>query len=443
MEKIWIVDDDSLILDKLHSILKQNDYGVRLFSKPEEILTALEIEQPAVVIVDLFFKNSNLSGEDIVTKVVTYCAPTQVAIISGETDLKKTLNSLRFGAIDFIEKPISLPRLLTTIKNGLTIYNSQKDRLAKSLILGNSAKTKSMIQKIRMLATLNEPVLIQGESGVGKELIAQNIHLFSSRFAHPLKEINCTAFNKNLIESELFGHKKGSFTGAHVDKKGVFELANKSSLFLDEIGDIPFDIQAKLLRVLQEKKVTPVGSDNDISIDSRLIFATHRNLGKLIKNGDFREDFYFRISTFTIDIPPLRERIEDIDQLAPHFLQSFLIDNKLPLREFSSDALNKLKEHYYSGNIRELIQIIKNSAFFSEGDTITGDDIAFTSQPTIDDFWQKVNMMTLSEGKAFFEKEFLTRRLKQHGNNIDKCAKSLGVIRNNMYRKLYNHGIEK
>lgn len=442
MTKIWIVDDDNSILEKLEKILGKEGYDIRSFIRPDELIAELKNDQPALVVADLFYKNSELSGEDVVKEVVENCPPTQVVIISGETDFRKTLQSLRSGALDFIEKPLSLPRLLTTIKNGITIYHTQCEMLRNSTILGESAKTKAIIQKIRKLATLNEPVLICGESGVGKELAAQNLHLFSPRFSLPMKEINCTAFNNNLIESELFGHKKGSFTGAVNDKKGIFELSQKSSLFIDEIGDLPFDIQSKLLRVLQEKKLTPVGGSEDITIDSRLIFATHRDLNSMIEKGEFREDLYFRISTFAIELPPLRERIEDIDQLAPHFLTRFLLDNNLPAKEFSSSAIAQLKEHLYPGNIRELIQVIKNAAFFSTSDTISAEDINFSPRNGRDELWQQVNSMKLSEAKAYFEKEFLQRRLKQHGNHVESCANSLGIIRNNLYRKLRDHNIE-
>lgn len=442
MAKIWIVDDDKSIQEQLEKIIVNEGDEVRSFTRPDELISALKSEQPALIIADLFYRNSELSGEDVVKEVVENCPPTQVVIISGETDFRKTLRSLRAGALDFIEKPISLPRLLTTIKNGVTIYHTQNEMISKSKILGESSKTRAIIKKIRKLATLNEPILIRGESGVGKELVAQNLHFYSSRFSLPMKEINCTAFNQNLIESELFGHKKGSFTGAVSDKKGVFEQAQKSSLFIDEIGDLPFDIQTKLLRVLQEKKLTPVGGTEDLPIDTRLIFATHRDLDKMIGTDEFREDFYFRIATFSIEIPPLRERIEDIDQLAPHFLLQFLSENSLPPKEFSPSAISKLKEHHYPGNIRELIQVVKNAAFFSDNNAISADDITFTPRTGRDELWQQVNSMTLAEAKAFFEKELLQRRLTQNGNHVESCAKSLGIIRNNLYRKLREHNIE-
>ncbi len=442
MEQIWVVDDEPAIVEKLEKILRKQNYNVSCFFKPEELFQALKVEQPALIIADLFYKNSSLSGEDIVTQVVEEYSPTQVVIISGETDFKKTLNAINAGAIDFIEKPISLPRLLTALKNGVALYENKSERFQKYEILGNSHEVKELKQKVRKLATLNEPVLIYGESGVGKELVAQNLHLYSRRSSKLLKEINCTAFNSNLIESELFGHLKGSFTGATTDKIGVFEKSHESSLFIDEIGDLPLDIQIKLLRVLQEKRITPVGSSEDQLIDSRLIFATHRNLRERIDSRQFREDFYFRISTFSIEIPPLRNRIEDIDQLAPYFLTSFLKENGLPFKEFSGDSLSKLKEFHYRGNIRELIQVVKNAAFFSTSEIITPDSIHFTTPMDNNEIWQRTEKMSLLEAKSYFEKEFLQRRLRVSGNSIEKCASSLGVIRNNLYRVLKKYDIE-
>ncbi len=442
MNNIWVVDDEPSILTKLEKILSRQNYTVHCFTKPEEVFEALKIEQPSLIIADLFYKNSRFSGESIVSHVLADYSPTQVVIISGETDFKKTLQALNSGAIDFIEKPLSLPRLLTTIKNGLSIYENQKERFSKYRILGNSSEIKELKQKVRKLATLNEPVLIHGESGVGKELVAQNLHLYSSRSSTVMKEINCTAFNKNLIESELFGHVKGSFTGASSDKVGIFEKANMSSLFIDEIGDLPLEVQTKLLRVLQDHKVTPVGCVDDRTIDSRLIFATHRDLRKRINEGQFREDFFFRISTFSLEIPPLRDRIEDIDQLAPYFLQAFLKDNGLPYKEFSEDSLIKLKEFDYRGNIRELIQVVKNAAFFSNCDRVVPEDITFSNRTDTNELWSQTERMSFSDAKSYFEKEFLKKRLALNGNKIGPCAESLGIIRNNLYRMLKKHAIE-
>lgn len=341
MSDVWIVDDDTHILSKLENILTRYNYSIRTFQNPEEIISELKSHQPAVIIADIFFSNSPLSGEDIIGEIKEKYPLIQSVIMSGESDIKKTLRCLTLGALDFLEKPVSLARLLTSIKNAETIYNSRLSIEKQYSILGNSPIIQNTINKIRKLALLNESVLIFGESGTGKELAARNLHLYSNRYSKPLSIVNCTALNSSLIESELFGHKKGSFTGADKDKKGYFEIADKSSLFIDEIGDFPLVLQAKLLRVLQEQKINPVGSNNEIEIDARLIFATHQNLDKLIEEKKFREDFFFRISTFTVTMPPLRDHLEDINIIATSFLDKFLSENNLTITTELTNPLTR------------------------------------------------------------------------------------------------------
>jgi len=441
MEKIWVVDDDTSILNSLDSILTRQAYKVCTYNKPELFLEQIKVETPAVVILDIFFDNSKLTGEDIV-KILSEEKPlTQVLVMSGETDVQKTLNCLKFGALDFLEKPVSLPRLLTSVKNALSIYNSRSSSTSRCNILGQSDQIKKLRQRIKKIAALKESVLITGESGTGKELVAENLHIFSPRYARNMFKINCTSLNPNLIESELFGHKKGSFTGAVADKKGVFELSHQSSLFIDEIGDFEVSLQSKILRVLQENNISPVGSSQVINIDSRLIFATHQDLDKMIHNNLFREDLYFRISTFTIELPPLREHLEDVDELAQFFLNEFVAENNLNYKMLSSSSLSKLKEYDYPGNIRELAKVVKNAAFFCDSEIIQADDIEFRAQKKIDNIWQRVEKMDLNRAKASLEKEMIVRRLKKYKQELNDTAESLGILKNNLYRKLKEHGI--
>lgn len=443
MSEVWLVDDDTSILNQLEKILLENRYKVRAFNRPEEIIGELRLKQPSVIIIDIFFSNSSLTGEDIINEVIEFYPNTQTIIMSGETDVRKMLNCLNLGALDFLEKPVSLPRLLTSVKNAGTIYNTKHSNTQQFNILGTSKAIKDTLNKIKKLSKLNESVLIVGESGTGKEMAARNLHLYSKRFSQPLSIVNCTALNSNLIESELFGHKKGSFTGATDNKIGYFEKANGSSLFIDEIGDFPLELQVKLLRVLQEKKITPVGGNNEIDIDTRMIFATHQNLEKLVEENKFREDFYFRLSTFTVTMPPLRDRIEDIEILANTFLEKFLSENSLEFKTFCDSAIDKLKSYQYPGNIRELIQIVKNSAYFSEGQIITPEDITFLRINRDNNIWDITKDMSLAEGKKYFEKEFISRRLRKLLNNVEDTADSLGLIKNNLYRKLNTYDIEK
>ncbi|MFC2135797.1 sigma-54-dependent transcriptional regulator [Bacteroidota bacterium] len=362
--------------------------------------------------------------------------------MSGESDVQKTLRCLQKGALDFLDKPISLPRLLTSVKNALNIYNVKNSAQKRNNILFKSVKMKDVIERIKKLAVLNETILIYGESGTGKELVADNLHLFSNRYSMPIYKVNCNSLNSNLVESELFGHVKGSFTGADYNKIGYFEKADNSTLFIDEIGDFDLNLQSKILRALQEKKITPVGSTKEVEIDTRLVFATHRDIEKMVKESSFRQDLYFRLSTFVIIIPPLRDRLEDIDELAPHYLNSFLSENNLSYKYFGENAIEKLKDYSYPGNVRELIKIIKNAAFFTEGEIITPDNIEFGNTNEKYDIWSITKDMSLSESKSKFEKELIEKRLKEFDNDIQKTADSLNLIKNNLYRKLKQYGID-
>jgi two-component system nitrogen regulation response regulator NtrX len=441
MNAIYVVDDDPSILDSLKVTLEAQDYCVRTATAIGPCLDMIEEEEPAVVICDIFFGDSRPDGESLVKALAERCPNTQCIVISGESDIGRILSCLKLGARDFIEKPISLPRLLTAVGNAMAAYQTKTSSQARYAIQGTSRAIQEVISRTKKLAPLNECVLICGENGTGKELVAANLHLFSGRYALPMNIINCTALNPNILESELFGHKAGSFTGADKDKKGFFEISRRSSMFIDEIGDFAPNLQSKLLRVVQEKKIIPVGSTFSIDIDVRLIFATHHDLEERIRAGAFREDLYFRISTFTIQVPPLRERLEDIDVLAPHFLANFLKENNLTPKFFSGDALARLKEYHYPGNVRELAKIVKNAAFFSENEMLTVDDIDFSDSAAQSDIWVRCRKNTLTEARTHFEKELLVKRLEYCQGDLKKTAESLGILVNNLYRKLHEHNI--
>jgi two-component system nitrogen regulation response regulator NtrX len=441
MSLIYIVDDDRTILETVAAILTREGYTVRSAERPGQFLQLLQQAEPAVAIVDIFFGEGEPDGEGLIKALAERSANAQAIVISGESDVQKTLACLRQGALDFLEKPVSLPRLLASVRNAVSIYNVRSSAQARCAILGPSPATASLTGRIRKLARLNESVLICGESGTGKELVAENLHLHSQRYALPMPKVNCTALNPGLIESELFGHAAGSFTGAKQDRKGFFEAADKSSLFIDEIGDFPLELQSKLLRVLQERQVTPVGSTQSVPVNARLIFATHKDLPALVAEGRFREDLFFRISTFTVTIPPLRERVEDIEVLAQHFLGLFLAENRLPPRSFSAQALARLKQYPFPGNVRELATIVKNAAFFCETATIAAEDVVLRDDPRRSDIWGRTGRLPLAESKELFERELLLRRLAMFDHDVAAAAQSLGMIKNNLYRKLHALGI--
>lgn len=442
MKNVAVVDDDPSIRETLQEILSDEGYSVRTAGSPGEFFAIPESEIPPVVILDLYFGEGEPGGESVLRKLTESHPNTQVIVISGESQIQRTTTCLRDGALDFIEKPVSLPRLLTAVKNAFKIHQIREETLKGAAILGESRAVKQVMSRIRKLAALNESVLITGENGTGKELVAKNLHLFSPRYSESLVSLNCTAINPNLIESELFGHEAGSFTGAKGKSTGYFQRADKSTLFIDEIGDFDLSLQSKILRVLQERTITPVGSSAELPVDIRPLFATHRNLEEMVEKGSFREDLFFRISTFTIALPPLRERSEDIPILADHFLKQFITENNLPEMRFCDSALEKLTAYHFPGNIRELSKIVKNGAFFATSTDITAEDIVFTRARHESSLLDKTKGVTLNEAKKILEREFIIHHLRECGNNIDTCAESLAILKNNLYRKIRELGIE-
>ncbi len=442
MKTVAVVDDDPSIRETLQEILSDEGYHVITAGSPGEFFAFRDCEIPPVVILDLYFGEGEPGGETVLRKLTESHPNTQVIVISGESQIQRTTTCLRDGALDFIEKPVSLPRLLTAVKNAFQIHQIREETLKGAAILGESRAIKMVMSRIRKLAALNESVLITGENGTGKELVAKNLHLFSPRYSESLVSLNCTALNPNLIESELFGHEAGSFTGAKGKSSGYFQRAHGSTLFIDEIGDFDLSLQSKILRVLQERTITPVGASREQEVDIRPLFATHRNLEEMVENGSFREDLFFRISTFTIALPPLRARSEDIPVLADHFLQQFIKDNNLPEMSFCNSALEKLAEYHFPGNIRELAKIVKNGAFFALSNEITAEDITFTRGRPESSLLEKTKGLSLNEAKKTLEREFIIHRLRECGDSIDSCAESLGIIKNNLYRKIRELSIE-
>lgn len=441
LSTICIVDDDPKTRRSLTTALTRQGYSVSEAASPKEFIDSIDDAEPAVAIVDIFFGEGVLDGQDLLTYIAERIPGTQCIVISGESDLEKTLACLKAGAIDFIEKPVSLPRLLASVKNAVALHHYRQQEQSRSMILGTSDAVVKMVHRTRKLATLNETVLVRGESGSGKELVAENLHLWSHRSAFPLVKINCTALNPNLIESELFGHKAGSFTGADKDRPGLFESGRGGTVFIDEIGDFPLHLQSKILRVLQERTVLPVGSSVESPIDVRFVFATHRNLEEMVAAGMFREDLLYRISTFTVSVPPLRDRIGDIGMLAAFFLNQFLVNNRLPPMTLSEDAYAKLATYHYPGNIRELSSIVKNAAFNADGEIIRPEHIDFGQVRRHDNFWKEVDTMPLDEAIIFFKGRMLCRRMELHDKSIKKVAESLSILPNNLYRHLKAHEI--
>ena len=379
MTKILVIDDERSIRNSMKDILQYEGHEVVLAENGMEGLVSVKSEKPDIVFCDI--KMPKMEGIEVLDRIKEFSADTPVIMISGHGTIDTAIEAIRKGAYDFIEKPLDLNRILITIKNAtdkhLLIHETKtlKNKVSKKYdMIGNSEALNHIRAMIDKVAVSDARILITGPNGSGKELVAHQLHELSHRKDNAFVEVNCAAIPSELIESELFGHEKGSFTSAIKQKKGKFELANGGTLFLDEIGDMSLNAQAKVLRALQEQKITRVGGDTDINIDVRVIAATNKNLKEEIKKGNFREDLYHRLSVIIIDVPPLCQRLEDIDDLANHFLTEVCTEMGIAPKTLSPDAIAALKECEWTGNIRELRNVVERLVILC-GNTITREDV--------------------------------------------------------------------
>lgn len=379
MTKILVIDDERSIRNSMKDILQYEGHEVVLAENGMEGLVSVKSEKPDIVFCDI--KMPKMEGIEVLERIKEFSADTPVIMISGHGTIDTAIEAIRKGAYDFIEKPLDLNRILITIKNAtdkhLLIHETKtlKNKVSKKYdMIGNSEALNHIRAMIDKVAVFDARILITGPNGSGKELVAHQLHELSHRKDNAFVEVNCAAIPSELIESELFGHEKGSFTSAIKQKKGKFELANGGTLFLDEIGDMSLNAQAKVLRALQEQKITRVGGDTDINIDVRVIAATNKNLKEEIKKGNFREDLYHRLSVIIIDVPPLCQRLEDIDDLANHFLTEVCTEMGIAPKTLSPDAIAALKECEWTGNIRELRNVVERLVILC-GNTITREDV--------------------------------------------------------------------
>ncbi len=387
MSKILIVEDDKAISGVLHSILSDENYEISLAEDGLEGLKLVEKEDFDLIISDI--KMPKLNGTDFMKQTLQIKPDSTFVMISGHADIDTAVSSLKEGAYDFIAKPIDINRLLTSVKNAVDKRNLVKNNsnlqkenttLKKKVnkkyqMIGSSAPLKKIQEMIDKVAASDARVLITGPNGAGKELVAHSIHAQSERSKGPMVEVNCAAIPSELIESELFGHVKGSFTGAIKDKQGKFELANNGTIFLDEIGDMSLVAQAKVLRALQESKVSPVGSDKEIKVDVRVLAATNKNMQKEIEAGKFREDLYHRLSVIEIYVPPLDERKDDIPELVEHFTKMIADEQGNAPKIFEPKAIETLQNFAWTGNIRELRNVVERLVILG-GNPVTAEDVA-------------------------------------------------------------------
>lgn len=383
MSKILIIDDERSIRNTLKDILSYENYNVSL---AEDGLIGLEMsknEEFDAILCDI--KMPQMDGIEVLEKIQEMGVDTPVIMISGHGNIDTAVEAIKKGAFDFIEKPLDLNRILITIRNAMdkskliTETKVLKRKVSKKYeMIGESKSIQDVNQMIEKVAPTDARVLITGPNGTGKELVAHRIHEQSNRCKSPFIEVNCAAIPSELIESELFGHEKGSFTSAHKQRKGKFELADGGTLFLDEIGDMSLSAQAKVLRALQENRITRVGGDKEIKVNVRVIAATNKNLKEEIDNNNFREDLYHRLSVILISVPSLNDRIDDIPLLANHFIETICAEMGIPIKGIESDAINELQKINYTGNIREFRNIIERLIILGQDNISVGDVKSYT-----------------------------------------------------------------
>jgi len=385
MAKILVIDDEKSIRDTLKEILEYEDHNVDLAADGEEGLEQFKNNKYDIVLLDI--KMPKKDGIEVLEELFGVATDVPVIMISGHGNIDTAVESIKKGAYDFIEKPLDLNRLLVTIRNAMdrtsliTETKILKRKVAKTHdIVGKSEPVQNVKEMIEKVAPTDARVLITGPNGSGKELVARWLHEKSNRADFPFVEVNCAAIPSELIESELFGHEKGAFTSAHKQRKGKFEQAHSGTIFLDEIGDMSLNAQAKVLKALEEKKVSRVGSDKDIMVDVRIVAATNKNLKEEIKNNNFREDLYHRLSVILISVPSLDERKDDIPLLAEHFNELICADYGVPKKEIKKDAIDELKKISWTGNIREFRNVLERLIILCEKE-ITGKDVVSYAQP--------------------------------------------------------------
>ncbi len=448
MSRVLVIDDEASIRDSLEMILTYE--GQEVIKAPDGAAGLATLAETAVDVVLLDIKMPGRDGLDILGEIKERWPRIVVIMISGHGSIDTALEAARKGAFHFIEKPLDRERLLITFQAGLEHAGLAREKRdledhidRRSEILGESQAVEAILQTIDRVAQTEARVLITGENGTGKEHVARRIHWKSRRRGAPFVDINCAAIPPELIESELFGHEKGAFTGATKAKKGTFELASGGTLFLDEIGDMALDAQAKMLRVLEENRIQRVGGTETIEIDVRIVAATNKDLVGESKEGRFREDLYYRLNVVPIHNPPLRERLDDVSILARHFLIEACETNRLPMKKLTDEGIQALRGHGWPGNIRELRNFMERMAILVVEDTIGAREIrGFLHRPAGASEDPFTDCATFEEFKETSEKMFLERKLQELDWNIKRTAETLGMQRSNLYKKLEKYGLK-
>jgi two-component system nitrogen regulation response regulator NtrX len=447
MHNILIVDDEVSIRRSLKGVLEDEGYAALQADNGESCLEVLRKQACDVVLLDIWLPG--IDGIETLERIRELDNPPEVIMISGHGTIETAVRATKLGAYDFLEKPLSIDKTLILVKNAIDAKrlraenrDLKKQLVPKSVIVGESVPMKALRQQIQVMAPTNGRVLIYGESGTGKELVAHAIHSQSLRKDEMFVEVNCAAIPEDLIESELFGHRKGSFPGATIDKEGTFQKAHGGTLFLDEIGDMSLKTQSKVLRTLEEQRFVPVGSDEAITVDARVIASTNKDLEEEISRGNFREDLFYRLNVIPFSVPPLRERKEDVPLLARHFLKEFSATYGRRSREITEDCIEILMRYSWPGNVRELRNVIERIVIMN---------------PTTMRFERKhlpplvhrdgsrraagSEFSTLHQARAAYERDYILKKLDEHHGNVSRTAEVLGLERSHLYRKMKTLGI--
>jgi len=452
--RILVIDDEPAIRDTMRMILEYEGFDCLTAGSGSEGLAAVERESPDLVFLDI--KMPGIDGLETLSRLRGLNDALPVVIVSAHGTASSALEAGRLGAFRFIEKPLSKDYVLDAIREGLELGSLRRENRqmrsaleSKHSLVGSSPALGRILDQVKRAAPTNATVLILGESGVGKELIARAIHRASLRARERFVQVNCAAIPEELIESELFGHERGAFTGATEKQVGKFEMADRGTIFLDEVGDMSAKTQAKVLRVLQEGEVERLGSSRTIKVDVRVIAATNKDLEGEIAQGRFREDLYFRLSVIPIAVPALRERLDDIPSLVQHFASLFAKENNRRPARFSAASLDAFKQARWRGNIRELRNAVDRLLIMTERDVIEADDVRQVIRPDTGADPARprpagaVQPATLREFKEWSERAFLVERLREHDWNISKTAEVIDTPRSNLYKKLEMYGISQ
>ena len=447
MHNILIVDDEKQIRESLKGALEDEGYKAAVAGSGEACLEILKKHNFEVVLLDVWLPH--MDGLETLEKLRTADDPLEVIMISGHGTVETAVRATKLGAYDFLEKPLSLEKTLILVKNAIDARrlrgenrDLKKQVQSKSELVGQSVPLKALRQQISLMAPTNGRVLIYGESGTGKELVALAIHAQSLRKDAMFVEVNCAAIPEDLIESELFGHRKGSFPGALEDKQGKFQKADGGTLFLDEVGDMSLKTQAKVLRTLEEQRFIRVGEDEAITVDSRVIAATNKNLEEEISRGNFREDLFYRLNVIPFYVPPLRERQEDIPLLARHFLREISAAYSRRPKDISDDAIETLMRYSWPGNVRELRNVIERMIIMNP--TAVKIDRKHLPPLVYRDGKPKAaarEFTTLHQARAAYERDYILKKLDENHGNISRTAEVLGLERSHLYRKMKTLGI--